>query len=224
MLNARCCGNSGRVAGVLDRERSTTPNTKGASRCRSRSAAAPPHCSRRSPSVALGATYAYASIPDRAGVIHGCYDQKNGSCASSTGGVPSWVPARTTRPARLESDRPAGAAGPQGVQGPQGLQGPKGDPATIDNLSTTVVSKDFPIGTFDNEEGVVTCPTGSVGRAAASGSATATCRSASRAATAGGSTPRPGFFDPDHFTVFALCLEFRQSREPRAAPPCLGGT
>ena len=57
---------------------------------------------------------------------------------------------------------PQGPQGLQGPQGPQGVQGPKGDPATIDNLKTIVVRKDFPIGTFDIQDGTVTCPDGCV--------------------------------------------------------------
>jgi hypothetical protein len=160
--------------------------------------------------LVLGATYAYASIPDSGGVIHGCFNNNNGQLRVFDTGATKPGPCSQAESALdWNQTGPQGAQGIQGPQGPQGIQGPKGDPATIDNLKTFVVSKDFPIGTFDIQDGTVTCPTGSV--------------------ITGGSywfgdgdvpTHQPdgnngffvsassGFFDPDHFTVFAICLRF----------------
>ena len=155
--------------------------------------------------LALGATVAYASIPDGAGVIHGCYD-KNGLRVIDTATGATCKNNETAL--NWNQTGPQGPQGPQGAQGPQGLQGPKGDPATIDNLSTTVVSKDFPIGTFDNEEGVVTCPTGSVVTGGSFWFGDGDVPLSQPSGNGWRVDASSGFFDPDHFTVFALCLKF----------------
>ena len=153
--------------------------------------------------LALGATYAYASIPDSGGVIHGCYvsngqlrviDPSNGgACKNSETGL-NWSQ--------------TGPQGPQGVQGPQGLQGPKGDPATIDNLKTIVVRKDFPIGTFDIQQGTVTCPAGSVVTGGSFFFGDGDVPISQPSGNGWTVEASSGFFDPDQFTVFTLCLAF----------------
>jgi len=157
--------------------------------------------------LVLGGTYAYASIPDSGGVIHGCFNNTNGQLRVFDPAATKPGPCSQTESA-LDWNQ-IGPQGPQGIQGPQGPQGPKGDPATIDNLKTIVVSKDFSIGTFENQEGTVTCPAGSVVTGGSywfgDGDVPIHQPNGNNGWTVEASS---GFFDPDHFTVFALCLEF----------------
>ena len=103
---------------------------------------------------------------------------------------------------------PQGPQGLQGPQGPQGEQGPKGDPATIDNLKTIVVSKDFHIGTFDIQDGTVTCPAGSVVTGGSFFFGDGDVPISQPSGNGWTVEASSGFFDPDTFTVFAVCLEF----------------
>lgn len=84
------------------------------------------------------ATFAYASIPDAGGVIHGCYH------VNGQGQVDGSAQLRVIDPASSNKDGKAckkdesaldwnqqgipGPQGPQGIQGPQGPQGPPGPP------------------------------------------------------------------------------------------------
>ena len=160
--------------------------------------------------LALGATVAYASIPDSSGVVHGCFNQTNGQLRvfDPESGPKPGPCTSNERPLDWNQIGQQGPQGTQGVQGPAGSQGPKGDPATIDNLSTTVVSKDFPIGTFDNEEGVVTCPAGSVVTGGSFWFGDGDVPLSQPSGNGWRVDASSGFFDPDHFTVFALCLKF----------------
>ena len=69
--------------------------------------------------VAAGAsTFAYASIPDGSGVIHGCY--------KTNGGDLRVIDTSSSACKSSETALDWGQVGPQGVQGPQGPQGPQG--------------------------------------------------------------------------------------------------
>ena len=69
-------------------------------------------------SVCLSMPAAFASIPDAAGIIHGCYNTTNGTQRIIDTAVES---------CRLgEKAIQWNQTGPQGPQGPQGLQGPPG--------------------------------------------------------------------------------------------------
>jgi hypothetical protein len=76
--------------------------------------------------VALGGgAYAAvsASIPDRSGVIHGCYKKKNGNLRLTSSGRCS---RRSERAIAFNQRGRAGAQGPRGVQGIKGLAGAPG--------------------------------------------------------------------------------------------------
>src|SRR6516162_3032434 len=80
--------------------------------------------------LVLGATYAYASIPDSGGVIHGCF--KNASGQLRVFDPAATKPEPCTKAESALDWNQTGRQGPQGIQGPQGpqgIQGPKGDPA-----------------------------------------------------------------------------------------------
>jgi hypothetical protein len=65
---------------------------------------------------------AFASIPDAAGVIHGCYSASSGLLQISTSSTDSCHAGLTAIP--------WSQTGPQGPQGTQGIQGPTGLPGT----------------------------------------------------------------------------------------------
>ena len=68
--------------------------------------------------LALGATYAYASIPDTGGVIHGCFNNANGQLRVFD---PAGTKSGPCSPAETGLDwSQTGPQGPQGLQGPQG--------------------------------------------------------------------------------------------------------
>jgi hypothetical protein len=67
---------------------------------------------------------AYASIPDSAGVIHGCYQKNNGQLRVIDPAVSSCSPSETAL--QWSQIGPQGPAGPQGPEGPAGPQGPAG--------------------------------------------------------------------------------------------------
>ena len=69
--------------------------------------------------VVAAVSVAYASIPDSAGVIHGCYNKLNGQLRVIDDAVSSCAPQRERN--RLESNRSAGShwcAGSRGAAGP----------------------------------------------------------------------------------------------------------
>jgi hypothetical protein len=70
--------------------------------------------------LGLAGGVAWASIPDAAGVIHGCYQKNNGQLRVIDS-------AQTQACAPAESPLNWNQTGPQGPQGPQGPLGPKGD-------------------------------------------------------------------------------------------------
>jgi hypothetical protein len=74
--------------------------------------------------VVAAVSVAYASIPDSAGVIHGCYLKSNGQLRVIDSAVSSCTPAEV--PLQWSQTGPQGPAGPQGPTGPQGPQGPVG--------------------------------------------------------------------------------------------------
>jgi hypothetical protein len=80
--------------------------------------------------LAGGAAYgAVSSIPDSAGVVHGCYDS-GGNLKVIDTSVTSSCPKGYTS-LNWNQTGPAGSQGvqgPQGVKGPQGVQGPQGTP------------------------------------------------------------------------------------------------
>jgi hypothetical protein len=78
--------------------------------------------------VAVGGV-AVASIPDRGGVVHACY-QKNGGglrVIDTAGRGFAGKCRKSEKPLAWNEQGPRGLQGIQGVQGSQGLLGPKGD-------------------------------------------------------------------------------------------------
>ena len=75
--------------------------------------------------LAATGTIAWATIPDAAGVVHGCYQKVNGQLR-----VIDLDAGQTCRPSELaiswSETGPQGPQGPQGPAGPQGPQGPQG--------------------------------------------------------------------------------------------------
>src|SRR5262245_22551418 len=79
---------------------------------------------------------AFASIPDAAGVIHGCYQQINGQLRVIDTGTTTCGPSETSLHWNVTGPRgpqgipgpvgPTGPAGPQGPSGPTGAMGPTG--------------------------------------------------------------------------------------------------
>lgn len=86
-----------------------------------------------------------ATIPDAAGVIHGCYNATNGSQRIIDTSVQS---CKTNEvPIQWNQTGPQGPLGPQGPQGPlgqQGPQGPQGAPGTPGSGSSDVYSTTGP--------------------------------------------------------------------------------
>jgi len=84
---------------------------------------------------ALGATVAFAQIPDSDGVIHACYHTGNGGirvvndateCTSGEASLDWYQAGAPGAQGPQGPDGPAGADGAQGPQGPQGLPGADG--------------------------------------------------------------------------------------------------
>jgi hypothetical protein len=77
--------------------------------------------------LAFASAVAWASIPDGAGVIHGCYQKVNGQLRvidTDKGQICN----PSENPLNWNQTGPQGAQGAQGPQGPAGLPGPQGDP------------------------------------------------------------------------------------------------
>ena len=74
--------------------------------------------------VVAAVSMAYASIPDSAGVIHGCYLKINGQLRVIDTAVSSCTPSET-----LLQWSQTGPQGPEGPQGPPGPEGPSGSTA-----------------------------------------------------------------------------------------------
>jgi hypothetical protein len=79
-----------------------------------------------------------ATIPDAAGVIHGCYSVANGNQRIIDTSVESCK--KNEVPIQWSQTGPQGPVGPQGPQGSQGLQGPQGVPGTPGSGSSDVYS------------------------------------------------------------------------------------
>jgi hypothetical protein len=71
---------------------------------------------------------AYASIPDSAGVIHGCYGKLNGALRVIDTAVKTQKCSKTELALNWNQAGPKGATGPKGVVGPKGPTGAKGAP------------------------------------------------------------------------------------------------
>ena len=70
---------------------------------------------------------AYATIPDSAGTIHGCYAKSGGSVRVIDAGVTNCKSTETSLDWNVQGQQgPQGAQGPQGPAGPQGGPGPQG--------------------------------------------------------------------------------------------------
>src|SRR5205823_12719404 len=81
-------------------------------------------------SVCLSMHAALASLPDAAGIIHGCYNTTNGTQRIIDTAVESCrlgeKAIQWNQTGRQGPQGPQGLQGPQGPQGLQGLQGPPG--------------------------------------------------------------------------------------------------
>jgi hypothetical protein len=78
--------------------------------------------------LALAGVVTYATIPDSAGVVHGCYVKLTGQLrVIDTGAGQGCLRFETPISWNQAGPQgPAGAAGPEGAQGPQGVQGDPG--------------------------------------------------------------------------------------------------
>ena len=83
----------------------------------------------------VAAGVAYATIPDSAGVIHGCYARSGGSLRVIDAGVTDCNKSETSLNWNAQGQQgpqgqpgPQGPAGQQGPAGPQGPSGPQGPP------------------------------------------------------------------------------------------------
>jgi hypothetical protein len=80
--------------------------------------------------VVAAVSVAYASIPDSAGVIHGCYNKNNGQLRVIDDAVSSCAPSESSLAwSQTGPQGPTGAQGPEGPQGPAGPEGPSGSTA-----------------------------------------------------------------------------------------------
>lgn len=147
--------------------------------------------------VALAGSVAVASIPDSAGVIHGCFQEKTGLLRVIDQSTNGCRPDETA--IQWNQSGPQGPAGPQGPTGPAGPPGSVGSPLYLDFVGSCGSGTNGPpaqrnafgfvIGTFTSPVGVG-CASGSTfqmhqtfdfqnvngpGGLFASGSGTATC-------------------------------------------------
>jgi hypothetical protein len=84
--------------------------------------------------VVLASSIAVASIPDSAGVIHGCYQQKTGLLRVVDSGADSCRPDETA--IQWSQTGPQGPVGPQGSAGPAGPPGSTGLPVYADFIGS----------------------------------------------------------------------------------------
>ena len=109
--------------------------------------------------ILVCAAVAYATIPDAAGVIHGCYNTVNGNLRVIDVGAGqtckpveaplSWNQAGAPgAPGIPGAPGETGPQGPQGPEGPAGPEGPQGPPGTA--LAYAHVNPD---GSFDQDSG-----------------------------------------------------------------------
>src|SRR6266566_1499707 len=141
--------------------------------------------------IVVAGTAAFASIPDSAGVIHGCYKAQNGQlrlinwpsqhCLKSEKAImwnevgPQGIPG-PTGPAGPQGPKgdtgatgatgPTGPTGPQGPPGPTGPQGPPGPTGTLVSAevagpTVTLCSLLDPTCT-NMRQSIATCPSGTV--------------------------------------------------------------
>src|SRR6266566_4249734 len=120
--------------------------------------------------IVVAGTAAFASIPDSAGVIHGCYKAQNGQlrlinwpsqhCLKSEKAImwnevgPQGIPGPTG---------PAGPQGPPGPTGPQGPPGPTGTLVSAEVAGPTVTLCSLLDPTCTNmRQSIATCPSGTV--------------------------------------------------------------
>jgi hypothetical protein len=108
--------------------------------------------------LALAGAVTYATIPDSAGVVNGCYTRLTGALrVIDTGAGQTCL--RFETPIswnQVGPQGPAGATGPQGAQGPQGVQGDPGPagPAgsALAYAHVSVVDYDTGEWTFDQDQ------------------------------------------------------------------------
>ncbi len=141
-------GDSHANAAVTDRLWSTRPGTKNISM----SSVARAAClATFSGLLAIIPGLGRATIPDAAGIIHGCYNATNGSQriidtslqSCKTNEVPiQW--SQTGPPGPVGAQGPQGPQGSPGPQGPQGSPGPQGPPGIPGSGSSDVYSTTGP--------------------------------------------------------------------------------
>jgi hypothetical protein len=102
--------------------------------------------------LALAGAVVYATIPDSAGVVHGCYTRLTGQLRLiDTGAGQTCL--RYETPVNWNQagpPGPAGAVGPQGAQGPQGVQGNPGPAGPAG--AALAYAHVFADGTLDTEQ------------------------------------------------------------------------
>lgn len=87
--------------------------------------------------LALAGAVTYATIPDSAGVVHGCYTRLTGQLrVIDTGAGQTCL--RFETPISWNQVGPPGPAGPAGPQGSQGPQGAQGDPGPAGPAGTAL--------------------------------------------------------------------------------------
>jgi Collagen triple helix repeat (20 copies) len=114
--------------------------------------------------IALLGGAAYATIPDGAGVIHGCYAKSGGALRVIDGTVTNCKSGETALQWGVQGPQgpqgPQGAQGPQGPQGAQGAQGPQGAAGTPGISGYEVVTGQATSDGVNTTAATVSCPGG----------------------------------------------------------------
>jgi Collagen triple helix repeat (20 copies) len=94
--------------------------------------------------LALAGGIAYATIPDAAGLIHGCYKTQNGQLRVIDSGNcgPSETQLTWSQIGPAGPHGATGAEGPAGPEGPEGPAGPQGPPGPSGTLAWAHVAAD----------------------------------------------------------------------------------
>src|SRR6266542_2473765 len=110
--------------------------------------------------LAATGTIAWATIPDAAGVVHGCYQKVNGQLR-----VIDLDAGQACRPSEVaiswSETGPPGPPGPQGPQGPTGPAGPAG-PAGVSGYEVVTICSPADCGgnLDDTKAAIAHCPAG----------------------------------------------------------------
>ncbi len=157
--------------------------------------------------VALGVGVAEATIPDAAGVIHGCYTLDGGTLRLIDPGAGQTCSAGSEAPLDWNITGGQGATGPVGPQGVLGPPGARGAPGADVSSGYERVSASFTTDGSGNGTGEADCANGKLALSGGVAAQTLTQPTASRPTDNGGGwTVTMKGSASRQYTVYAICV------------------